>query len=137
MRFLVDSSVWVDFFNGHPSAEADALGDLLIGDDDICTCGVVVAEVLQGLKRSSSYKQISNGFEDLTFLEPSGLSLYVRAAGIYRTLRGRGETVRSTIDCVIAAIAEENRCHILARDKELRVIIASGFVDLLVWPLPG
>ncbi len=134
MRVLVDTSAWVDLINDFASPEAQALSDLLAGDVDICTCGVIVAEVLQGLRRPSSFKRVRNGFEDLTFLEPSGRELYVRAAEIYRMLRKRGTTVRSTIDCVIAAIAEENRCYVLARDSDLRLITESGAVDLPAWP---
>jgi predicted nucleic acid-binding protein len=134
VRVLVDTSVWVDLINGHESPEAAALADLLAGEDDICTCGVVVAEVLQGLRRPRGYARVRDGFADLTFLEPSGMALYVRAAEIFRALRKRGQTVRSTIDCVIAAIAEEHRCHLLARDRDLREIAASGVVDLPSWP---
>ena len=135
MRVLVDSSAWVDLINAHESPEAVALADLLAGDDDICTCGVIVAEVLQGLRRESSYARVRDGFEDLTFLETPGMRLYVRAAEIYRTLRKRGRTVRSTIDCLIAAVAEENRCHLLHRDSDLREIADSGVVDLPKWPV--
>jgi len=136
LRVLVDSSAWVDLINAHESPEAAALADLLAGDDDICTCGVIVAEVLQGLRRESSYARVRDGFADLTFLETPGPHLYVRAAEIYRTLRKRGRTVRSTIDCLIAAIAEENRCHLLYRDSDLREIADSGVVDLPIWPMP-
>lgn len=135
MRVLVDTSVWVDLINARESPEAAALTDLLAGDDDVCTCGVVVAEVLQGLRRPSGYSRVRDGFTDLTFLAPSGMPLYVRAAEIYRALRKRGRTVRSTIDCLIAAIAEENRCHLLHRDSDLREIADSGVVDLPRWPI--
>lgn len=135
MRVLVDSSVWVDLINAHASPEAAALADLLGGDDDICTCGVIVAEVLQGLRRESGYARVRDGFADLTFLDTPGMRLYVRAAEIYRALRKRGRTVRSTIDCLIAAIAEENRCHLLHRDADLYEIADSGVVDLPRWPL--
>lgn len=134
MRVLVDTSAWVDLINAHDSTEATALADLLAGDADVCTCGVIVAEVLQGLRRPSGYARVHDGFADLTFLDPSGMDLYVRAAEIYRALRKRGRTVRSTIDCLIAAIAEENRCHLLHRDRDLREIAESGVVDLPRWP---
>ncbi len=134
MRVLVDTSAWIDHINAYASPEAVALADLLAGDDDICTCGVIVAEVLQGLRRPAGYARVRDGFADLTFLAPTGMQLYVRAAEIYRTLRKRGCTVRSTIDCLIAAIAEENRCHLLHRDNDLREIAESGVVDLPRWP---
>ena len=135
MRVLVDTSVWVDLINAHESREAAALADLLAGDDDVCTCGVIVAEVLQGLRRPAGYGRVREGFADLTFLAPDGMRLYARAADIYRTLRRRGRTVRSKIDCLIAAIAEEYRCHLLHRDKDLREISESGAVDLPQWPI--
>ena len=134
LRVLVDTSAWVDLINAHESPEAAALADLLAGDDDICTCGVIVAEVLQGLRRPAGYARVRDSFADLTFLAPAGMDLYVRAAEIYRALRKRGLTVRSTVDCLIAAIAEENRCHLLHRDRDLARIAESGVVDLPRWP---
>jgi predicted nucleic acid-binding protein len=47
MRVLVDTSVWVDFFNGHPSTQAETLARLISEDADLLTCGLVVSEVLQ------------------------------------------------------------------------------------------
>ncbi len=135
MRVLVDTSVWVDFLNGHASPERSALVRLIQGEDDLCTCGIVVAEVFQGLRREKGRNEISALFAQLTFLEPSGIDLYFRAAQVYRSLRQRGRTVRSTIDCVIAAIAEENDCRVLARDRDLRTILDSGLVRAGLLPL--
>jgi predicted nucleic acid-binding protein len=136
LKVLVDTSVWADFLNGHPSPEAAILADLLAGDDDLCTCGTIVAEVFQGLRKERGREGIKKSFEELTFLEPSGIGLYFRAADVYRRLRDGGHTVRSTIDCVIAAIAEENGCHVLARDRDMDAILASGLVKARRWP-PG
>jgi predicted nucleic acid-binding protein len=136
VRVLVDTSAWVDFFNGFPSPTADAVAELLHGDDDVCTCGIVVAEVFQGLRRDR--RPIRRSFEDMVFLEPSGILLYLRAAELYRTLRERGTTVRSTVDCLIAAIAEEGGCALLARDRDMDAILDSGLVKTMRWhPLSG
>ena len=134
MKVLVDTSAWIDFLNGHDSSARAALADLLRGDDDVCTCGIVVAEVFQGLRRSATREEIVRLFRELTYLEPPGLDLYVRAADVYRQLRQRGRTIRSTIDCVIAAIAEESGCRLLARDRDLDVIVSSGVVRVATWP---
>jgi predicted nucleic acid-binding protein len=99
---------------------ADALAELLRGDDDLCTCGIVVAEVFQGLRRAEGRDAIRRSFQDLIFLEPSGIHLYLRAAELYRGLRESGKTVRSTVDCIIGAIAEDNSCELLARDRDMR-----------------
>ena len=86
----------------------------------------MVAEVFQGLSRASGREAIRRSFEDMTFLEPSGIHLYLRAAELYRGLRERGKTVRSTIDCIIAAIAEDGGCDLLARDRDMDAILDTG-----------
>ena len=134
MRVLVDTSVWVDFINGHPSPERRALHELIEGEDDLCTCGVVVAEVFQGLHREAGRDDLAAHFREMTLLEPRGIDLYLRAAEIYRQLRQRGLTIRSTIDCVIAVLAEENGCHVLERDRDLKTILSSGLVAARPWP---
>lgn len=136
MKVLVDSSVWADFLNGHPSPEAVALRELIEGEEDICTCGVVVAEVFQGLRRQRGVEEFGALFRELTFLEPRGIELYFRAAEVYRELRGRGITVRSTIDCILAVLAEEAGCYLLARDRDLTRLLGSELVGARLWP-PG
>ncbi len=136
MRVLVDTSAWADFLNGFPSPVADALADLLRGDDDVCTCGIVVAEVFQGLRRAEGRDAIRRSFEDLIFLEPSGIRLYLRAAELYRALREKGKTVRSTVDCIVAAIAEDAGCAVLARDRDMDAILDSGLLKAGRWRPP-
>ncbi|HLE84804.1 MAG TPA: PIN domain nuclease, partial [Thermoanaerobaculia bacterium] len=106
MRVLVDTSAWADYLNGHPTAEREALRELIAGDDDLFTCGVVVAEVFQGLRKEKGREELADLFRQLGFLEPDGIDAYFRAATLYRDLRARGVTVRSTIDCLIAVLAE-------------------------------
>jgi predicted nucleic acid-binding protein len=53
---------------------------------------------------------------------------------VYRRLRERGVTIRSTIDCIIAVIAEEAGCALLARDRDLDALLASGLVKVEPWP---
>jgi predicted nucleic acid-binding protein len=134
LKVLVDTSVWADFLNGYPSTQAAALTELISGDDELCTCGTIVSEVFQGLRKEKPRKAVRRSFEELTFLEPSGIGLYFRAAEVYRRLREAGHTVRSTIDCVIAVIAEENACYVLARDRDMDAILDSGFVKAKRWP---
>ncbi|HEV8611843.1 MAG TPA: PIN domain-containing protein [Thermoanaerobaculia bacterium] len=133
MKILVDTSVWADFFNGYPSAQEKSLSRLIAGDDEIFTCGVVVAEVFQGLRRDKGRAEIVRLFRELVFVEPSGMDTYLRAADVYRTLRRRGVTVRSTIDCLIAVVAEENECDVLARDRDLQTILGSGLLKARSW----
>jgi predicted nucleic acid-binding protein len=138
VRVLVDTSIWADFFNDYPSPEQRALADLFTRpEDEICTCGVVVAEVFQGLRRDKGRARLSDLFRDLTFLEPASIDLYFRAADLYRALRKRGKTIRSTIDCLIAVLAEEHGCHVLARDRDMETILESGLLSVGRWPVGG
>jgi predicted nucleic acid-binding protein len=132
---LVDTSAWVDYLNGFASPAADALTDLLQGDEDLCTCGIVVAEVFQGLRRGRERGAIQRSFQELLFLEPSGIQVYLRAAELYRSLRKQGVTVRSTVDCIVAALAEEADCALLARNSDMDAILDSGLLKADRWPV--
>ena len=132
MKVLVDTSAWVEFLNGTRSQEALAVDRLLAGEDDVCTCGVVVAEVFQGIRRER--EALEGFFRKMTLLEAAGLTTYLKAAGLYRSLRRRGVTVRSTIDCLIAVLAEEHGCALLFRDRDLRLVVSSGLLSLPAWP---
>jgi predicted nucleic acid-binding protein len=137
LKVLVDTSAWVDFLNGFPSPERRAVADLIPSDHEICTCGVVVAEVFQGLRRDAGRSQLSALFRDLVFLEPAGIDFYYRAAELFRALRRRGKTIRSTIDCMIALLAEDHGCAVLARDRDMDLILASGILTIDRWPVEG
>jgi predicted nucleic acid-binding protein len=133
VRVLVDTSVWADFFNGHPSPGAEALAALLAGEITVCTCGLVVTEVCQGLKRERGRNELIELFRQQEFIEPSGLDLFLEAAHLYRILRSRGVTVRSTVDCIIAALAAESGCDLLYRDRDMDRIIESGILPVQAW----
>ncbi len=135
MRVLVDTSAWVDFFNGHPSPEAEALTRLIREEADVLTCGVVVAEVLQGLKKPKTLNQIEQHFLEMEWLSPLEPATYIEAASLYRLLRSKGVTIRSTIDCIIAKLAAENDVLILSKDRDLRLIIESGLLDVKSLPI--
>ena len=134
MKVLVDTSVWVDFLNGYPSREQETLAEFLAGEDDVCTCGLIVTEVFQGLRQDRGRKEFEALFRELTFLESVGMDFYLRAAELYRTLRQRGVTVRSTVDCLVAITAEANGCRLLARDRDMTAIASSGLLQVFLLP---
>ena len=130
MRVLVDTSAWVDFFNGHPSAQAEALSWLIREEADVLTCGVVAAEVLQGIRRSKGLARIEQHFLDMEWLTPREPETYLEAADLYRQLRSQGLTIRSTVDCIIAKLAEENDVLLLSKDRDMQLIVESKLLDL-------
>lgn len=136
MRVLVDTSVWVDFFNRHPSAEAETLRRLLEDEVEIVTCGVVLAEFLQGVRHDKDLAVLEGHFRDMECLAPKEPDTYLAAAMLYRKLRARGLTIRSTIDCLIASLAAEHGALLLARDRDLASILASGLTTARAMPVP-
>jgi len=135
VRVLVDTSVWIDFFNGYPSPEAETLAQLIEDEVELLTCGVIVAEFMQGIRESEALGKLEFHFRDMDWLSPEEPKTYLSAAELYRQLRFRGITIRSTIDCLIAVLAQEHGAFILAKDRDIRLIVASGLLDLREFPL--
>ena len=129
MKVLVDTSVWVDFFNEHPSPEAKLLARLIDDEVEIVTCGVVIAELFQGIRRADSMEMLESHFRDMECLSPREPDTYYAAASLYRKLRAQGITIRSTIDCLIVRLAEESNVLLLAKDRDISLILDSGLVE--------
>lgn len=130
MRVLVDTSVWVDFLNGHSSREAETLAQLIRDEAELITCGLVVAEVLQGLRSAKSLSAVASHFREMEWLTPREPETYLEAADISRRLRLRGVTIRSTIDCVIANLAANHDALILSKGRDLALIVESKLISL-------
>lgn len=135
MRVLVDTSVWIDFFNDFSSRQARTLAELLADEHEIATCGVVLAEFFQGIHGAKGRRKLESYFLDMSYFTPTEPQSYLDAAQLFRSLRSRGETVRSTIDCLVAVLAAENDTYLLARDRDFDVILASGLCPARPAPL--
>lgn len=135
MKVLVDTSVWADFFNEHASAEASALARYLESDAEIATCGAVVAEFFQGVRSAPSVARLEPYFRDMDLLTPHEPDTYFAAATLFRKLRQRGVTVRSMVDCLIVQIAAERDAMVLAKDRDIALILDSGLSKAVAAPL--
>jgi len=116
---VVDSSVWIDFFNGFEAPSADLLAHLLDrGEVRIVVPDLVLFEVLRGFRRERDLRtarQLMQGLAGESSIEPE---LAVAAAEHYRQLRGRGHTVRSAIDVLVAAFCIERDYALLHDDPD-------------------
>jgi len=112
---LVDSSVWVDFFQASPGRGGTELRRMVEESEPFALTGIVVAEVLQGLKRDA--RVVEHFLAQWDMLEPKGFDTYRSAAAIYRAGRGKGIT-SSTIDTLIAAIAMEHGASVFTLDRD-------------------
>jgi hypothetical protein len=114
---LVDTTVWIDFFSGSSLSHVTALEDLLIKREDICISGIILTEVLQGIRIDHEFERTRDLFSNLIFL-PMRYSTFLRSAEIYRSLRQKGITVRKPVDCMIASVALEHEVALLDNDKD-------------------
>ncbi len=115
---LVDTSIWVELLAGKPR--------YVVREEDLLrfvTCGPVVQEVLQGLKPGLQSDAFRKAFLAIPVLsDPVPLGLFVSAAEIYRQGRRRGITIRSSADCLIAAIAINHGIPVWHRDRDFSAI---------------
>ncbi len=113
--FLVDTSVWVESFR-HPSRlRLEGLVDF----DEIVTCLPVIQEVLQGFRDERAFRLARESMLALPIVEsPLSLGVVEEAVGLYRMARRQGRTVRSSIDCIIAACALRHGLVVLHRDRD-------------------
>jgi predicted nucleic acid-binding protein len=118
---LADTSVWIDYFRGVDSRESDRLRHLLEREEDICICGLILTEILQGIPSDTQYRKVDKLLSHLIYL-PTTRDAYVRAATLYRTARRSGVTIRRSMDCIIAGCAIENRVPLLHKDKDFDAI---------------
>jgi predicted nucleic acid-binding protein len=118
---LVDSSVWIDFLKNHSTPKTQLLEKLIIDREDLCICGFVFAEVLQGIKDEKQYIATKQQFSNLIYLEDD-FSTFDLGAAIYRELRKQGLTIRNSIDCLIAATVIQHGAHLLDADRDYEFI---------------
>lgn len=114
---LVDTSVWIDFFAARNTAQVLAVESSIDQRVDLCLCGVIFTEVLQGIRDDKQYKQTEAVFSNLIYL-PMDQRTFLFAANIYRALRSRGIAIRNSVDCMIAAVCIEHQAELLHNDRD-------------------
>ena len=114
---LVDSSVWIDYFRGTATPQAEKL-DSLLGVDLIATGDLVLIEVLQGFVSERDFNQAKKLLTSLVIINLAGQDIAILAAKNFRALRSLGVTVRKTIDTVIATRCIESGLSLLYSDRD-------------------
>ena len=122
---LVDTSVWIDFLRGAPTAQVGALEALLEAEDIVGTAPIILQEVLQGADSPRRFEQWRREFSGLMcYLPLDPVDSHVEAARIYAACRRAGKTPRSSNDCLIARIAVEHDLLLLEDDRDFKSIAA-------------
>lgn len=114
---LVDTTIWIDFLHGKDSKQVKLLESIIANRDGLFICGVILTEILQGISETKQYQTTKAALEPLSYLDMNQ-DTFLLAADIYRMLRKKGITIRKTIDCMIGAVAIENKIPLLHNDKD-------------------
>ena len=113
---LVDTSVWVSLLRNRDTAACRRLRQVLLEDEAI-VCPAIVQELLQGARSPQAFRELERRFSRLPMLVPT-LETHVQAADLYARCRWQGVTIRSSHDCLIAALAIEHDQMVLQEDRD-------------------
>lgn len=119
---LVDSSVWIDYFRGLATRQTDQL-DSLLGSELLATGDLMLAEVLQGLKRDEDFAQAKKLLTSMDVIELGGRDIGIQAAMNFRQLRRKGITVSKTIDTIIATRCLADGHSLLFSDRDFEPFV--------------
>jgi hypothetical protein len=109
--------VWIDYFRGTKTPEADRL-DSLLGTDVLATGDLMLAEVLQGFKSDDDFEEAKRLLTSMEVIELGGAEIGIQAAKHFRQLRVKGITVRKTIDTIIATRCIVDEHALLFSDRD-------------------
>jgi hypothetical protein len=116
---LVDTSAWIEVFRKPARVDIRRLGEL----DAIVTCLPVIQEVLQGFRDEAAFRTAREAMGSLPVVEsPLGASVFEEAVSLHRSARRAGLTVRSGVDCLIAACALRHSLTVVHVDRDFDLI---------------
>ena len=114
---VVDSTVWIDYFNGEVNMRTDWL-DAALGTEPIIVGDLILTEVLQGFQSDKDFRIAKQLLLEFPFMNMLGRELALKSALNYKSLRKKGVTVRKTIDVMIGTFCIENNFSLLHNDKD-------------------
>jgi predicted nucleic acid-binding protein len=116
---LVDTSAWIELFRRRPRFDFASRVDL----DEVVLCLPVLQEVLQGIDGERPYRLVRESLLSLPMVEsPLSLDVVELAVALFRTARRGGLTVRSSVDCLIAACALRHDLTVLHLDRDFDLL---------------
>ena len=120
---LIDSSVWIDYFNGQVTPETNKL-DILLGVKPLGIGDLILTEVLRGFRSDLDYQTAKKLMLTLSIFEMLGTDMAIQSADNFSILRKRGITVRKTADVIIASYCIEHNYSLLFADKDFLPFVA-------------
>ncbi len=129
---IVDTSAWVEYLRRTESAFDLFLDDAVRAGRPIATPAPVVMELLSGCRAESDARKLLQLVSRFEVLVPDSLGDFQHGALIYRTCRRAGCTIRSIVDCMVAAVAMDERRPLLARNRDFEMIARHTELELAV-----
>lgn len=119
---IVDTSVWINFFNGKNSEQVNLL-DNALGTEAVAIGDLIALEILQGFKKDKDYNTAKGLINSLTIYDMLGQNTVLSCADNYRKLRKKGITVRKTADVIIASFCISHDFPLLFLDKDFQPFV--------------
>lgn len=120
--FIIDTSVWIYFFNDSQSPQADFVESLLLDNQKVCINSIIEMEILQGIKGEKDFHTTKKYLEDFQYFPDLSYEYLEKAVEIYRECRRKGTTIRRSVDCIIAANALINNLVVVHHDRDFDLI---------------
>jgi predicted nucleic acid-binding protein len=114
---LVDTSVWIDYFNGAENKQTESL-DRILSEQTVLMGDIILTEILQGFDSDKEFQLAKQALEPLDCIHLGGKSLAIKAASNFRFLRSKGLTIRKTVDMLIGSWCIEHEVELLHNDKD-------------------
>jgi predicted nucleic acid-binding protein len=119
---VVDTTVWIDFLEARGTHFDLHLKELIAGGTSLALTDIIYCEVLQGILDDAKFQRIRRILRGYPILRVRGLKTFEHAARIFRSCRRKGFTIRSTVDCLIAATCLEARLPLYHNDRDFEAI---------------
>lgn len=119
---LIDSSVWINYFNGRDTWQTEFLDQMLL-QLPLFTGDLILTEVLQGFRKEKEFQKAREVMSILTCKQLSTCELAIKSAENYRALRKEGITVRKTIDVIIGTFCISENISLLHDDKDFEPMV--------------
>jgi len=127
---LVDTSVWIDYFNGQQNRPTNKLDELL--SSELVVLGdIILAETLQGFRKDKDFSKAKKALDSLTCYSICNKKNAIKSAENFRYLRKKGITIRKTTDMLIGTFCIENNIPLLHNDKDFRPLEEIGLQVVL------
>ncbi|MFN0206955.1 MAG: PIN domain-containing protein, partial [Planctomycetota bacterium] len=117
--YLVDTSVWINTFRRDDPFDLEEV----VPYDSIVTCPPIVQEILQGFRDERAWRTARESLYSLAIVEsPMSIAVFEEAANLFRAAKRAGFTIRSSVDCLIAACAIRNDLEVLHCDRDFSIL---------------